>query len=546
MRARRGAARLAALVAWMCALELAACDGDDGRVGPSQPGEDVLALGRVTAYQLDVDPIAGRVTTRAFVTLARGGNCYRLASLELPADVRWDGATARRVSHADGVVEVCGEAVAVAEVVIEGTITAHDAGAGEVGLRRRTFRGGETATSFLAWIEGCDRFALCEPRSDALVDVTIALHHTADVSAICPGELAATPTQTRCVMRQAPTYVAFTWVAAEARAWTRTELATTAGGVRLVLLGPADGALAQAFADVDAVGFVDALAMSIAPFPWGDELRFATTPMGWRGFEPPAQILLQDGIEDLQVPDYVNLAQHTILHEVAHQWAGVRTTMSAPADIMWKEAAAEYLAWRWEDERLAPAIGAASARFFDSAGTLASVYPVPLDDPAPDLAVLTNEAYGLGTMALFVQMEALIGRAAVGDALAEFLAEPGHRATADLKDAFESASGADLDAYFAAWVVGRGEPERPAFDADVERIPGGSEVRVTVTQDASVSATVFPCVVEVELVGSATRVLVSVRFGLAPTSREASATVAFDDEVLEITIDPRHRVMSWR
>src|SRR6478609_839402 len=89
-------------------------------------------------------------------------------------------------------------------------------------------------------------------------------------------------------------------------------------------------------------------------------------------------------------------------------------------------------------------------------------YPIrPLAPPAVDLSTWTYGGYGAGPMALFVQLEPWLGRAALLDALRPFLAESGARSMDDLRLALEAESGRDLRPYFDAWVFGVSEPVWP-------------------------------------------------------------------------------------
>jgi aminopeptidase N len=107
-------------------------------------------------------------------------------------------------------------------------------------------------------------------------------------------------------------------------------------------------------------------------------------------------------------------------------------------------------------------------------------YPVPLDHPS--LIDFSGVAYGPGPLTLFRHFEGLYDRDTVFVALADLLGQPRAVGVADLKDAMERATGADLDAYFDRWVYGEGAPNWPHFTVTLDDL-GGGDVTVHVAQD---------------------------------------------------------------
>ncbi|MFY0583336.1 M1 family aminopeptidase [Cystobacter fuscus] len=57
--------------------------------------------------------------------------------------------------------------------------------------------------------------------------------------------------------------------------------------------------------------------------------------------EHPGNIILSEDLPLLR-SEYANQTRHTLMHEIAHQWAGNRTTLAEAHDFAWKEAIAEY------------------------------------------------------------------------------------------------------------------------------------------------------------------------------------------------------------
>lgn len=531
---RAGAVRVFALT---CAVLLLACQRSPE--SPSLDGASVLS-GRPVAYDFHIDLASGVARSIVHVAVAEPGSCYSLPSVHPVLDVRWNGEQPARSTWRDGVLEVCGAAPAGSSLTIEGAVTIPEETSGEVGLRRRPLGTG-VYTSLLSWIEGCARLGPCDPAPDVLVDVRVEVTHAAGEVVLCPGRRSASATTTRCEVTAAPTYSAFTIAAYSG--WIRAPFAEV-DGLRIDFYEPPTSRLAISIAPADVAAFVRWMVQLFGAFPYGDELRVAGAPMQWLGFEPPANILLRHDLSNTPSTDYANPALHALLHEIAHQWAGNRTTLRHRLDIVWKEAIAEYLTYVYEDEHRPIAEAMATRRLWNRIGTPASYYPLPKDDPPPVFETFTADVYGTGPAILFLQLEGLLGRAAVMDAIRRFLAQPGPRSLSSLRGDLEAATRLDLGPYFAAWVEGQGDPERPRFQIRTDR--QGAELTVVATQEPVPSGQILPCVVEVELQGPTASALVPVRYGLAPTDREARATITFLEDPVTVSIDPQRRLLRWR
>jgi aminopeptidase N len=323
-------------------------------------------------------------------------------------------------------------------------------------------------------------------------------------------------------------------------AWVRTPF-VTAAGVDVVFYEVPDGGIAEALDPASVGEFLEWSTALLGPLPYGPELRFAGAPTAWLGFEHPANIVLQEQIDELNTA-YENTAMHVTMHEIVHQWAGDEATLASAQDFAWKEAIAEYLSYVFEDEARPPAEAASSLAYWDQISLQASFHVRPMDEPPPSVEVFYGDVYGPGPMVLFVQLESLLGRDVVLDAVAAFLDGGGARSVDDLRLALEAASGEDLQPYFDAWVVGVGAPSWPAFVATAESLAPGM-VTVDVTQETE-GGDPFPCLIEVELQGATITQIVEIDFGLAPASGTASATVAFAEPVVAVVVDPRHRVVN--
>lgn len=146
-------------------------------------------------------------------------------------------------------------------------------------------------------------------------------------------------------------------------------------------------------------------------------------------------------------------------------------------------------------------------------------------------------------MILFLQLEPLLGQQTVIDGIKHFLSTQGHRGVEDLRSSLESVSGKNLAPYFAAWVHGSGDPDWPYFNVTTQQANGA----VTVTaQQWSVAGTRFPVSVDVLLEGATQKKLVTLNYGLAPTSDTLVVTAPFTEPLVQVTVDPENRVVNRR
>jgi len=280
-----------------------------------------------------------------------------------------------------------------------------------VGLLRAVDRGGNAFSYLLGWIEACDRLGPCDPAPARLARFTFEVSHGAGDTVLCPGARIPGAETTRCELlgSPAPTYSSFA-IAANA-AWRRTPL-VTAAGVSVSTFEAPPGAVTAALDPALVGGFLDWMTARFGPFPYGDELRIATGPVAWLGMEHPANIVVQDDLPAL-MGLYRNVPINVVLHEIAHQWAGDRTTLASALDYVWKEAIAEFLVYAYEDERAMTEDVRVMRALWRRIGRGAP-YPIrPLAPPAVDLSTWTYGGYGAGPMALFVQLEPWLGRAAL-------------------------------------------------------------------------------------------------------------------------------------
>lgn len=505
---------------------------------PGFPDQDAPAV-EVLRYAYDLDLATDRMAVSLTLDLpAPGGNCVSLPSALAPTQPpAWGGAPAR-ATHDGSHLRVCSGAAPrtgplrldVAVQLREG----HAPGIFQVGYYRLPDRAGRETTVLLGWLSGCSTFGPCDDAVARQVEVDLTVRHAAGLTVLCPGAREATATTTRCRIDggvKAPLYSALTVVAHPA--WQPTVIVDDPVG-RLVLWEAPDGLLGGALDREVALQGMRHLTGLLGPLPYGPELRVAGLPMTWLGFEPPGNLLLDEGLPLVAPVDYARPALHTLLHELAHQWAGDRTTLSEPRDVVWKEAIAEYLAYVVEEAHGAPGEAAVTRAGWQRSGRSTGLWPLSLDPTARPIDLAAN-AYGAGTMTLFVQLEPFLGRAALLDAITRFLDEPGVRPTQALRAALEDAGGVSLETWWARWVEGPGEPLRPELAVAVE----AEAVRITQVQPGPA----LPLEVEVELVGATRRVRIAARFDLQAPPSEVVVQHALGEAVVEAILDPDRRLL---
>lgn len=526
----------------------ATAPGDDGgsavesRGGSLDPRVgDVAIAGAITHYDYRFDLATGQATSGFDVAVAPpGGNCLVTDfALNTASHATWNGTSARTANVSGGTLQVCGDTVA------GGAPLTISAGAAvprqtffnlDVGFSSKRDISGGSFTYLLSWIGGCSHLGACDSAPSQLSTYRITVDHGAGDVVLCPGEISSGAATTQCTIDTtlAPTYSSL--AVASDPLWQRNDF-VTAAGIDVVFYEVPAGRIARSLDRTSVAGFLTWITGLLGPYPYGTQLRVAGAPTKWLGFEHPGNLIV-----DQRLPfsgPYQDSGMHVFMHETIHQWAGNRTTIASVADFAWKEAIAEYLSYVFEAEQRAPEEAAQSLLYWTAVGIQARHFLRPSDVPTPAIQDFYNDVYGPGPM-MFVQLESLLGRAAVVDGIVQFLAAPGARTFDDLRAALEAASGANLAPYFDAWVFGAGAPEWPTFAIATSQL--GDQVTVTAVQQ-NASGKRYGCKLEVEVHGATSSALATLDFGVAPTSTTASATVTLAEPVTGTVFDPHHRVI---
>ncbi len=499
-------------------------------------------------YQIDFD------TRRAKATLAmavdHAGDCFHVGfRAEDPSDVTLDGVPARdvHVDHDSGVLIACdaqgvgfaaGRDVSLsvsATVPLTKLSTMLD-----VGFSVIEDDLGNSVTYLLGWLGECDRFGPCQAQPGLFSTYRFTVVHAKGMTVLCPGVITVGDTQTICEFDYAggPTYSTFSVIANDR--FTKVELGDF-GGVKATFYDwPHAAGKPSAYENLDVEatsGLLAWMAETFGPYPYGKELRLIAAPTIWAGFEHPGNVTLADNLE----PSDLN---HTVRHELVHQWAGDQTTPADTYDFVWKEAMAEYLSMVYEDEHLGHNVSAARLEYWKTtAGKYRRYYPVP--DERPALATYYGYVYAAGPMVLFRQMESWLGRDGVISALKTVLGRERALSVDDLKQALEAQSGVDLSGYFDHWIYGKGAPAWPT--ANVVVTPLGDDqhsVRVAVGL-TTVDGAPRGCKFTVQLLGGDKIYDVPVDFGFDGHPVEPIDVVPGFD-VTGYVVDPYFEALVYR
>jgi len=499
---------------------------------------------RVTHYDVHANLDDAALTIAATLAVVEGGDCLTIPSRAAPRSALWNGGPPKQGDHDGTALSLCGSSVAAgSELTIEVTAdlvedTLEDT---QVGYSVSTDIEGAPFQYLVSWIGGCDRFGPCDSDPKSFATYRFEIEHAPDAVALCPGTIAASEGLTVCETDfEAPTYSAFGFVVSPS--FTAVDLGSW-DDVAVTLYDMPGSATAGRVQGTVHGQFLAWMRERLGPYPYGDQLRIAVGPTHWRGFEHPGNIVLNDQLENSSSPlaiEYDDVLTHVLNHELAHMWAGNRTTLASEKDFVWKEAVVEYLTFVFEDETFGETTSAATTRYWKAASQSATHFASPRDDVP--LIDYYGDAYGPGAMILFRQLEALYDRQRVLGAIEDALAEPGAMGIGELQAALEARLGVALDGYLDRWLRGQGEPQWPQFTIAIDQV--GDQVTITVTQVAP--ATPMGCAFAVELRGAGADERAEVWIDRGIDGREvvtATATVPF--AVVETRLDPHAHALAF-
>lgn len=474
------------------AVSLVACGGDDSDTPDAAPTGTAMVEVERYGYEIDLETRAASVRLRLLAQT--DGNCVALPSrsanldlasvalLESPAVATWDGATLTACMPAGTGFGAGTTLDLTARIPLQPLETW---GASQVGYSVTNDAAGQPMFYLVSWVGGCDRFGPCDTRPGTFAHYELTIHHRGGVKALCPGRVTPGDTVTTCVFDYdgGPTYSTYGFIASPS--WTQTSLGTW-GGIATTLYDRPGSGIAPLIINAYHDGFVAWMNATFGAYPYANELRIATGPTYWSGFEHPGNIVLDDGLDRPMSSLYMRPVAHVLNHEIAHQWAGDETTLADTYDFVWKESMAEYLSYVYEDEHGVTNEGLTTARAWKAFADGAAYYPVPEDATRPTLLQYYGEVYGPGPMILFRQLESLSSRQQVLAGIAMVLGSERVLSVADVQAALEASTGLDLDMYFDTWVRGAGAPVWPTFRIEITGTAPSQNVVVTETTPGGV------------------------------------------------------------
>lgn len=495
----------------------------------------------VLHYDYGFDMETRRATATLRLQVDQAGNCFRLpmrsAGLDAPTI---DGEPTELAEHSDGSAQLCGAGwPAGEEIEFSATTTVPEEtwGDSQVGYSIRKDIEGTDFAYLVSWIGGCDRFGPCDARPHTFARYRLTVNHAEGVQVLCPGIITAGDTQTICDFdyEAGPTYSTFGFAASPS--WSRVDLGDW-GGVQTTIYDLPTANLAGKMNVDEHRDFMAWMVENFGPYPYGNELRFATAPTYWNGFEHPGNIVLNEQLTTSSMNSWSNPLAHTISHEITHQWAGDQTTLADTYDFAWKEAMAEYLVHVHKDEFVDVGRARKTTIVWKNLFGRAEYYLVP--DEKPPLLDFYGDVYGSGAMILFRQLEVIFDRASIMQAHSQLLGQARAIGIADVQAALEDATGADLTDYFAAWVYGEGVPAFPQYQVTTEA--DGEDVLVRVEQ-SNLEDGLFGCAFDIALQGADNEEL-RVPVNLGPDGMASwSTTVTPGFVVTGFRYDPDHQCL---
>ncbi|MBT8494795.1 MAG: hypothetical protein KJO07_17190 [Deltaproteobacteria bacterium] len=509
-----------------------ACSGD------SPTGEIEY---RVERYDARIDLTQKTATIGAIVDVEVGGDCLTIPSRAAPVAARWNDGQPRSGDFRDGTISLCGAGVDAGDdlvIEVDTSLTEDTWEDLQVGFSISDDIEGQPFQYLVSWVGGCDRFGPCDNAPDRFASYRFEVVHDPAETVLCSGTITSEPGLTICETDyRAPTYSTFGLAAS--RSWTAVDLGSW-GGIPVTFYDmPSSATVERVRSDIHSQ-FMDWLSERFGPYPFGQELRLAVGPTVWNGFEHPDNILLNDDLRnDPLGGGYEDRLTHTINHEIAHMWAGNRTTLASEKDFVWKEATVEYLTMTFEDEVVGASTARRTALAWKTFSRGAQFFPIPTEGAA--LIDYYGDSYGPGPMILFRQLEALFDRDSVLAALATVLQSESAISVEDIRLALEEQTGANLSGYFDSWLRGSGSPVWPTFAVSFEQ--DGDQVTVTVDQLSP--AKPMGCAFAVELQGPADEVAeVWIDRGVdGQMSTQVVATVAFAVEGTRL--DPHGHCLAY-
>jgi len=179
------------------------------------------------------------------------------------------------------------------------------------------------------------------------------------------------------------------------------------------------------------------------------------------GYSAPGFLVVSE--DAVKFHDYAGYAPEFLPHEIAHQWFPIEVTIAAQEDGWLAESLAEYLAWRYLEEK-----DPEHARRMVALAMRDALAPEPLRPLSLGLRLFTLENWDVTYATLYQRgmlvwrtLETVIGRERVDRALSEYYKRYAGKAAsiADFRKVCEEISGRDLGWFFDYFIRGTRIPE---------------------------------------------------------------------------------------
>jgi len=255
-------------------------------------------------------------------------------------------------------------------------------------------------------------------------------------------------------------------------------------------------------------------------------------------YSAPGLLAISEDV--VKFSDDPNFMPEFLPHEIAHQWFPIQVTLKSQEDGWLAESLAEYLAWRYLQEKSPEHARALVARALRDA--LAAQPLLPLEEglrlfALPDWQLTYATLYQRG-MLVFRTLETVIDRERLDRALREYYRRFAGRpaSVADFRKICEEVSGRDLGWFFDYFLKGTEVPEialrqmpspapgEAAGEIVVRNVPPEFSVRVEMRLDTTRGP---------------------VDHSVATRGEVTPFAVSVPGEVTRITLDPNTRLLRW-
>ena len=256
------------------------------------------------------------------------------------------------------------------------------------------------------------------------------------------------------------------------------------------------------------------------------------------GYSAPGFLVVsEDAVKYFGYPGY---ATEFLPHEVAHQWFPIEVTIAGQEDGWLAESLAEYLAWRYLQER-----NPEQARLLVARALRDALAPEPLRPVSLGLRLFALENWEVTHATLYQRgllawrtLETVIDREGVDRALGEYYRRYAGRSAslADFRKICEETSERDLGWFFDYFLDGTRIPE-----VQVRRTPPGAPNEVSGEIILKNVPPEFQARVEMRLETTAG----TIEHSVATRGEVTPFTVTSRDPVTSITLDPDKRILRW-